>query len=137
MVGDAVDGSGRDVDHPLHVFSQRLFQHDPGAVHLGGEYVGRSVQRQGRRRVDDNVHVLQRGVHRLRVADIARDCSYTAYHVRVVERRDVQRRHALSPLQQVADQIDAQESGAAGDEVGFRRMAHTTFSNDCRATASA
>ncbi len=51
------------------------------------------------------------------VPDIARDGG-DAIQLRVVERRDVERHDRVATVEQVANEVDAEETGASGDEDG-------------------
>ncbi len=91
-------------------------QHIPRAVEVGGANIFRRIERQRRRSMDDNINTLHRAIDGRAVANIAAYFGNAVFAVLVVERREVERRDRMPALKQVANQVDAEEPGAAGDE---------------------
>ncbi len=60
-------------------------------------------------------------VHGRRIPDVADDGVDAVLAVGIVELEQIERAHAVPALEQVADQVDAEEAGASGDEKPFGR----------------
>ena len=116
MVGNAVDGGRRDVDEARDAVLEGALQDDAGALDVGGEDLGPAVEGQRRGAMDDDVDPAHRAVDGRAVANVAPDL-VDRNSLRIVERRDVERAHGVPARQQETDEVDAEEAGAAGEEV--------------------
>ena len=94
VIGNAVDGRRRDVDGALDAVVARGLEHDPRADDVGGVDVLGRIERQRRGAVHDVAAALQRGVHVAPNPDVALHHADVRLHVRVAERRDVERGRA-------------------------------------------
>ena len=142
--GGAVDLGGGDVDHPLDpiLVLQDGVGHDLGAHHVGLEEDPVVVDRPGHvalgREVDHRVALADQGVHELAIADVAVPEAQAALAVvarlhvllgkvlHVARVREHVEHHDLVIgvlLEDVADEVAANETGAAGDQ---DRLGHRT-----------
>jgi len=118
VVRDAVDGGGGDVDAAPHAEVDARLEDVAGAVDIRTADLRLGVERQRRGAVDDHVVALHRLDERRHVADVvAEDPHARVVLLRVVELRDVVARDLLRAVrEEVPYEVDAEESGAAGDE---------------------
>ena len=98
MVRYPVHRRGGDVDEALHAVPQRSIQHVAGAFHIGSVDVIRSVEWQGRRRVDHEVGLPYRPVYERLVPDVAHyDLDTVA--LGIVEVLHVEGGHRVAPAE--------------------------------------
>ena len=118
VVGDAVDGGRGDVDAALHAEVDARLEDVAGAVDVRAADLRLGVERERRGAVDDEVVALHRLRERRQVADVvAEDLDARVVLLGVVELRDVVARDLLRAVrEEVPDEVDAEEPGAAGDE---------------------
>ena len=130
----AVDLAGRDVVKPVDAGRARGFEQGLGAEDVGAEEAtriddGEAVVRLGSE-VDDRVELLlaQHALGELAVADVSFDEDDPVVHVleacsvaRVGEQVEDDDVIVRVPLEPVADEVRADEPGAAGDEDPHRR----------------
>ncbi len=116
VVGNSVDRGRGDVDESVDAVGHRGLQEKPRAVDPGRQYVARRIERERHRAVDHRPHARHRGVDRRAVADVPHDRLDPPLRVRVVERGQVDRADAVVARQEVSNQVDAGETGAARDQ---------------------
>ena len=105
------------MDDALDLRPERRVEDVARALDVGRHDVGLRVQRQRGRAVHDDLDVPHRAVDRSPIADVADDRLDAVLAVRIVEGQAIQRRDRVPALEEEADEIDAEESGSAGDEI--------------------
>ena len=113
VVGHAVDGGRGDVDDALDARLLGGLEDVLHAVDLGGVDVLLGVEREGRRRVDDPLHVLHALSDEVKVADVAEDMVNLVL-LRVVKGGDVDGSDfPLALVAEIADHVDGEKAAAA------------------------
>ena len=116
VVGYAVDGGRGDVYEALDTGLPGRSEHYPRALDLGGVDIGRLVERQRRRGVDDPLDAIHRPGDRLAVADVALQ-KFDPARLGIVEVGDVEHANiGLAPFEQVPHHVDPEKPAAARDQ---------------------
>ena len=84
-------------------------------VDLGRHDLGRRIKGQSGGAMDDQIAACHRGSERIAIPDVALH-RHDGCALRVIELGDVERYDRHPPGQQMANQIDPEKAGAAGDE---------------------
>ena len=122
MFGHAIDGRAGDVDEALD--PRRVGSSDDvaAAVNVGGEDVGLLIEGKGGGGVDDDIRAGHRRIQCGAVADVALDLGHPVAFG-VVEGEEVEGGDTVAASQEMPDQVDAEEAGAAGDKEGGQSLA--------------
>src|SRR5215211_958509 len=110
MIRYPVDGRRGDVHKTLYAMPKRSIEYVAGALDVCGVDILRRVERQGRRRVDDEISSLHRPVNHRFVPDIAPD-DLDAVALRIIEVLHIERGHGVAPGEEMPCEVDPQKSG--------------------------
>lgn len=108
MIGDAINGGGRDVDQAFDTRLIRRFDDVARADDIGGVNVFLGIQRQRRCRMHDDVHARHGAVQGSAVANIGLEKS-DAVALWIVKVGDVVADNLMTFVQQIAGQVNPQK----------------------------
>jgi hypothetical protein len=116
MIGDAIDRGRGDVNNAAYPAVKRGLKNGTGANDISCVDVVRGVERQGGSAMHDRIGTFQGPVDISPVTDVSRDNPDATNHVLVIERGDIKGYCFDALVEEISNQIDAEKSGAAGNQ---------------------